>query len=520
MERPSPGRRKIWNITMFIISYALNNLVSGIIYDTYVNYMQEMARSVATSFWAFYGYATFISALMLLLIPKTGYKKLLVFCSASCAAALLSAVFMQTESVFFLTTLLALVGIQLHYIMLAPYVAVFTDQSNNIDWYTRAYYLGYLGYFLTTYLGGVLTVKMFSLRAGVTYQAAKTLTEHVDTMAPGLREHYLQGNRDVLLLVAVLALVGLIPVLLIREEREDHCIAISEQVPWRQRLREMRQALLQRDAVIYLIYWVLISFGMGLFTSYYSIFLNRNLHIDRATSSLLVSLSYLAIVLFLLFTPAVVRRFGQIVTLGGVAMLSVPFMLLIANGDRFGQFMVPVVGIALFMRSGLINLSSPVDSALSMELVPRQLRPAFASMINLAAGLASILSGWFTGNVLFVEQEGYRTAYYPRPVSLPGETVSEGQRSAASRSTLSTVLPDHCEADNRRSVWRPAASPRRFAASEQESGGDPNSLCRLNPVPVPALPVQTGCSRASVRSPGGGRGADSTVKFFRCRESR
>ena len=384
MERPSPGRRKIWNITMFIISYALNNLVSGIIYDTYVNYMQEMARSVATSFWAFYGYATFISALMLLLIPKTGYKKLLVFCSASCAAALLSAVFMQTESVFFLTTLLALVGIQLHYIMLAPYVAVFTDQSNNIDWYTRAYYLGYLGYFLTTYLGGVLTVKMFSLRAGVTYQAAKTLTEHVDTMAPGLREHYLQGNRDVLLLVAVLALVGLIPVLLIREEREDHCIAISEQVPWRQRLREMRQALLQRDAVIYLIYWVLISFGMGLFTSYYSIFLNRNLHIDRATSSLL----------------------------GGVAMLSVPFMLLIANGDRFGQFMVPVVGIALFMRSGLINLSSPVDSALSMELVPRQLRPAFASMINLAAGLASILSGWFTGNVLFVEQEGYRTAYY------------------------------------------------------------------------------------------------------------
>ena len=31
MERPSPGRRKIWNITMFIISYALNNLVSGII---------------------------------------------------------------------------------------------------------------------------------------------------------------------------------------------------------------------------------------------------------------------------------------------------------------------------------------------------------------------------------------------------------------------------------------------------------------------------------------------------------
>ena len=80
--------------------------------------------------------------------------------------------------------------------------------------------------------------------------------------------------------------------------------------------------------------------------------------------------------IFLLFTPAVVRKFGQIVTLGGVALLSVPFMLLIANGDKFGQFTVPVVGVALFMRSGLINLSSPVDSALSMELVPDRLRPA------------------------------------------------------------------------------------------------------------------------------------------------
>lgn len=116
--------------------------------------------------------------------------------------------------------------------------------------------------------------------------------------------------------------------------------------------------------------------------------------------------------IFLLFTSAVVRKFGQIVTLGGVALLSVPFMLLIANGDKFGRFTVPVVGVALFMRSGLINLSSPVDSALSMELVPDRLRPAFASLINLAAGGVSILSGWFTGNILFVEQEGYRTAYY------------------------------------------------------------------------------------------------------------
>lgn len=126
---------------MFIISYALNNLVSGIIYDTYVNYMQEDGAFGSDILLGVLWVCDLISALMLL-IPKTGYKNFWCSGSASCAAALLSAVFMQTESVFFLTTLLALVGIQLHYIMLAPYVAVFTDQSNNIDWYTRAYYLG------------------------------------------------------------------------------------------------------------------------------------------------------------------------------------------------------------------------------------------------------------------------------------------------------------------------------------------------------------------------------------------
>lgn len=48
---------------MFIVSYVINNLASGILYDTYVNYLQEVSLPTATSFWAFYGYATFLSAL-------------------------------------------------------------------------------------------------------------------------------------------------------------------------------------------------------------------------------------------------------------------------------------------------------------------------------------------------------------------------------------------------------------------------------------------------------------------------
>ena len=58
-------RRDKRNIVYFIISYIINNLASGVLYDTFVNYLQEAQTSIATSFWAFYGYATFISAALL-----------------------------------------------------------------------------------------------------------------------------------------------------------------------------------------------------------------------------------------------------------------------------------------------------------------------------------------------------------------------------------------------------------------------------------------------------------------------
>lgn len=405
--------RNTWNITMFIISYVISNLVSGIIYDTYINYLQEVALPVATSFWSYYGYATFISAFVLMLIPRVGYKKLIVFSSAACSLALFSAITVDVPIMFNITTLCALIGIQLHYVLLAPFIAVYTKNDNKINWYTKTYYMGYIGYFLTTFLGGALTVKLFSMRAGETFAFAKNLTANIAEMSPVVKASYLQGNKDMLLITALVSTLAVIPGLLIRENKEDFAFSgLEKRKSFIEQGKDMITSIMSRDSIIYMIYWAMISFGMGLFSSYYTVFLNRNLHIDKVTSSQLVSMSYLAIVVFMIFTPFVVKKIGQVATLGGVALMSVPFMLLIANGDKFGRFTIPVVGMALFIRSGLINLSSPVDSSLSMELVEKQFRPAYASALNIVAGLASIASGIFTGKVLFLTQEGYRTAYY------------------------------------------------------------------------------------------------------------
>ena len=95
----SVQQRQKRNLILFIVSYVINNLASGILYDTYVNYLQEVSLSTATSFWAFYGYATFLSAFILLLVPKSGYKKLLLFCAAATSAAFFCVVYIKSEMV-------------------------------------------------------------------------------------------------------------------------------------------------------------------------------------------------------------------------------------------------------------------------------------------------------------------------------------------------------------------------------------------------------------------------------------
>lgn len=407
-------KRSKRNLILFVISYTLSNLISGILYDSYVNYLQEVHSSIAMSFWAFYGYSTFIAAVLLLLVHLLGYKRLLLWCTVSSALAFYAIIFIKWKFIFTVATILALSGVQLHYVILAPFIATYTSslQKENINWYSRAYYMGYIGYFITTFLGGFLTVKFFSMRAGIGFDAAKNLTKNIPEMSASTYAMYMKGSEDVFILTAILATLAIIPIKLIKEEKSDYWKLEITENNIIDRTRTQFKLFFNKDALVYIAYWSVISFAMGLFTSYYTVYLNRNLHIDRATSSLMVSVSYIAMIIFVFLTPICVKKIGSIGTICATVLASIPFMLLIANGERFGHLMIPVVGAALFMRAGLANLSGPAESSLSMQIIPANQRPAYNSLINTLSGLVSIASGIFTGKFLFVNQSGYKYAYY------------------------------------------------------------------------------------------------------------
>lgn len=140
----------------------------------------------------------------------------------------------------------------------------------------------------------------------------------------------------------------LIPILCIGKEIDKDFKWSLLQGFLKEKMNGARQLLLNRYSQAYLLYWALISFAMGLFTSYYTVYLNRNLHIDKATSSLMVSISYVAIVLFMFFTPKCTKKFGKVGTIFLTVMASIPFMLMIGNGNYFGKYVVLVVGVIIY----------------------------------------------------------------------------------------------------------------------------------------------------------------------------
>ncbi len=299
-------------------------------------------------------------------------------------------------------TILLLIAVQLYIAILPAFLTSYTYPENRNLWYSRAFLLGYFAWALTTYLGGFLTVFSFSKRSGLSLSQARNLTKYLGDLQPNLKIAYLSANKDILILSAILAALAIFPVILIKEKDGD---LISKD-------KTKAKITLGKDALAYLIYIFSVSFAMGLFSPYFTIFLNRGLHIDRSTSSLLISISYLAPVIFIAFTPKLVAKFGAITCLTGSVFLSLPFMLIIANGDKFGSYTGLIVGISLFLRSGFANLSEPVESALAMETVSKENRTKMGALVNILTGISSILAGYFTSNYLFLEISGYRYAYY------------------------------------------------------------------------------------------------------------
>ncbi|SHE58544.1 MULTISPECIES: MFS transporter [Caloramator] len=394
------------NSYAFIVSYIFMGLLSGIAFDVLVTFLQQVSLGTAQSFSAYMGYSTFLAAAILLLAPKVGYKALALAAPLMVILGLVAVAYVNVGLIFPVATLAILTGTTLYDVILPPYLTAYTTPENRNKIFSTAIWTNLAGMVVATYFGGSLIVNRFAARMNISKAEAQAISEAVDKMSPEMLNQYILAHKDVLLMFAIVALISLIPFLFVKQVESDYKETSKEKkgFDW--------SILTNKYVLIFLVYYALIRFGASLICPYFSVYLNKFVGIDRATTSKLISYSYFAGVIFTAICPYIVKRIGQVVALGGLALASIPFMMFIANGRAFGDKAAMVVGLALFFRFGLMNAANPIMNSLPMEFVSKELRPAYNSAIFVAGALTSILAGFFTKGFLFKTTSGYAVAYY------------------------------------------------------------------------------------------------------------
>lgn len=204
-----------------------------------------------------------------------------------------------------------------------------------------------------------------------------------------------------LAIFAIVTFLGVFPTLRIREEfgrlKDDKKKekTVSTLAIAKREIMSLLGTMKNKDVLNLLVYKIFIGFGAGLVVPFFNIFLSGKLNIDIAIVGLILSFNHGATALAGLVTPYLSKRFGMIKTVVGTQLLSIPFLLLIALPPN-----IYLVSIALFMRSALMNMSNPVSSNFSMEIVATNERGKVSSLMRISDNLARSLSAVAAGYIM------------------------------------------------------------------------------------------------------------------------
>ncbi|MGL5869720.1 MFS transporter [Clostridium chrysemydis] len=402
-------RRSKINSIIFIISYVFMGVLGGVTLDTMVTFLDAdpATKTIAAGMSVIMGIGFYGGAILLLVIPKFGYKKTLICSPVFYIIGTIILVKFTSPLIIAISASIVMIGVCMFDAILSPYLTCYTTEKDRDKVFSTTMWTNVVGMVIGTWSGGKLIALRFADRLHVSYDSAKTLTESVDKFNSLQLNAYVGAHRDALLIYTVVAVLCLIPLIFIKEIPADYrnvnASKKKEKINWK--------PFLTKYILFFIVFSFLIRFGASLITPYFSVFLSR-MGIDRATTSALISYQYFAMVIFMMASPWIVKKLGRVGALGGLSLVSIPFMLIIANGAAFGTHMVMAVGLGLFFRSGFMNAASPVQQSLPMEFVNKEARPAYNAVIYVAQGLAQVVAGLIGERFIFNLTNGYGKAYY------------------------------------------------------------------------------------------------------------
>jgi MFS family permease len=413
-------RREDQNCLAYILIYGLVGMMTGLVFDALVTYLLAVSPATANSMAAFMGLATFLAAFFAALAPRIGFKILISLAALTTAAALILVALTRNPLLTGTGVVLMISGTTLFDVIFSPFIAAYTTSDNRTSYFSKALFVNILGIIIGTALGGPLIVWSYAVRLRLPYQQALLLTRSLESLDPTQFQAYIQSHRLILLLFALIPILMLWPALRIKESPADHqaeaeptAAAVIKGASRQGILRSKlgMPSLLRKPILLFMLFVILMRLSGALIVPQLSIYLT-NIGINRVTVSLLGTVQYIAMLIFVLFSNQVMRLMGKVKAIAVLCLASAPFMIILANGYHFKSSAVLIIGTALFIRAGLVNTIVPIVNTLSMELIPRNLRSLYSSLIFVMQSIAQIAVGLFAGLYLLKDKAGYANAYY------------------------------------------------------------------------------------------------------------
>lgn len=406
------AKRNVW---LYVWIYGLLGAVTGITNYAMMSYYQIVAPQLVKGFNLYSSIGTLILSLLIALIHRTGFKKIMLIAPPITVAALVITVITNNVPLIIIMCIASTITIGIYDYLYPIMFAVYIPRKKQTKWMTYILVDNLVCQTVLTFLGGKLVVYFFALLQHVSYGKASALSAHQEAMHGAMLANYTMAYRWVIVIAAVLAGLAFIFALFFREKPSDYreTPIERERDEAAQRPSNFKQ-LMTKTVLIWVLYLVLVRFGALLVTPYFPIYLNNYLHMPRGVAATVNTFQNAAMFLGYLVAPFLEKKLGSIVSMAAAGITVAPMMILMANGRALGTGTVAViiVGVVLFLRSGIANATAPIQQSLQMAMVSKDLRPAFSSVISLVNALMGVVSGLFCTFFLFKSLSGYATAYY------------------------------------------------------------------------------------------------------------
>ncbi len=138
----------------------------------------------------------------------------------------------------------------------------------------------------------------------------------------------------------------------------------------------------------------LISFGAGAMVVFFQLFFNLKFGLGPGRIGVLFAFSSVVTAAATLVSPVLAARVGKVRAIFWTEMASIPFLLILAYSGN-----LTAVVVAYYLRSALMNMSSPLQTTFGLEQVKEEQRATLTSLQAMLGslgrgGLGPIVSGF------------------------------------------------------------------------------------------------------------------------------